>query len=82
MSAGDAGPDAGLPARRHAQGPHRLYVSAAQISQHLLLLLPWHRGRDRPPPRPQSQDPQGAVVAEAASSHEDLGQIQDQLRRV
>ena len=28
----------------------------------------------------QPQDPQGAVVAEAASPHEDLGQVQDELR--
>lgn len=31
---------------------------------------------------PQSQGPQGPVVAEATSTDEDPGQVQDQLRRV
>lgn len=40
-------------------------------------------GPAQPPlPLPQAQDPQGAVVAEAAAPHEDPGQVQGQLRGV
>lgn len=34
------------------------------------------------PVSPQTQDSQGAVVAEAATADEDPGQVQDQLRCV